>query len=122
METAKLFLVEGSKVLIVDLRTANAEENPDLAEAIKEQRVFFQSADVTSEDFVKAYNEKALNFFGRVDIIVLGAGVGHKLRPWLDIPEAMFDLHMKVNARGGMSSFTFLRLAHADANLQFGLV
>lgn len=109
-------------------RAGNAEADPDLADAIKNQLVFFHSADVTDEISVKSYNDEALELFGRADVVILAAGVCHDICDWVDVSEKTDDLQMNVNVRGGnlaslslyfllMCSLTILTCR----KLQFGL-
>lgn len=97
MTTAKLFLEEGAKVLLVDL-----EEEP-LKKAVKElggKAVQYCVADVTKSADVKSYVETAVKAFGKIDVFFNNAGIEGTVKPIVDYPEEMFDKVIAVNVRG----------------------
>lgn len=105
LETARLFLKEGAKVALVDLkeddlRTAQ-EGLKDLGE------VLTIAADVSSEDMTATYVKDTVDRFGRIDIFVNNAGIEGKVAPLVDQKIADFDQVMAVNVRG-----SFLGLQH----------
>jgi NAD(P)-dependent dehydrogenase (short-subunit alcohol dehydrogenase family) len=101
LATAKRFLAEGAHVLIVDLHATKAATDPELTDFVTKEVVAFHDADVTKEEDVVAYSARALTLFGRVDTIILCAGVCQKLADWKDVSEEIFDSQFAVNARGG---------------------
>ncbi|MCH6236078.1 SDR family NAD(P)-dependent oxidoreductase [Cognataquiflexum rubidum] len=97
MTTAKLFLEEGAKVLLVDL-----EEEP-LKKAVKElggKAVQYCVADVTKASDVKSYVDTAVKAFGKIDVFFNNAGIEGTVKPIVDYPEEMFDKVIAVNVRG----------------------
>ncbi|MCS4435882.1 SDR family NAD(P)-dependent oxidoreductase [Aquiflexum gelatinilyticum] len=97
MTTAKLFLEEGAKVLLVDL-----EEEP-LKKAVKElggKAVLYCVADVTKAADVQRYVETAVKAFGKIDVFFNNAGIEGTVKPIVDYPEEMFDKVIAVNVRG----------------------
>lgn len=95
--TAKLFLDEGAKVLLVDL-------NEDgLKKAIDElggQDVKYCMADVSKSADVQRYAEKAVEAFGKIDVFFNNAGIEGVVKPIIDYPEEMFDAVIAVNVKG----------------------
>lgn len=97
MTTAKLFLEEGAKVLLVDL-----EEEP-LKKAVKElggKAVQYSVADVTKSTDVQRYVDTAVKAFGKIDVFFNNAGIEGTVKPIVDYPEEMFDKVIAVNVRG----------------------
>lgn len=97
MTTAKLFLEEGAKVLLVDL-----EEEP-LKKAVKElggKAVQYCVADVTKSADVQRYVDTAVKAFGKIDVFFNNAGIEGTVKPIVDYPEEMFDKVIAVNVRG----------------------
>jgi NAD(P)-dependent dehydrogenase (short-subunit alcohol dehydrogenase family) len=98
---AKRFLHQGANVVIVDLNTSKAESDPELLPFIEAGAVVFQLANVTKEEDVAAYNAKALERYGRVDITVLSAGICHEVSEWIHLPLKTVQKSFDVNVRGG---------------------
>lgn len=97
MTTAKLFLEEGAKVLLVDL-----EEEP-LKKAVTElggKAVQYCVADVTKSADVQRYVDTAVKAFGKIDVFFNNAGIEGTVKPIVDYPEEMFDKVIAVNVRG----------------------
>lgn len=97
MTTAKLFLEEGARVLLVDL-----EEEP-LKKAVKElggKAVQYCVADVTKSADVQRYVDTAVKAFGKIDVFFNNAGIEGTVKPIVDYPEEMFDKVIAVNVRG----------------------
>lgn len=95
--TAKLFLEQGAKVLLVDL------DEKSLKDAIAElggKNVNYCIADVTKASDVKHYADEALKLFGKVDVFFNNAGIEGVVKPVTDYPEEMFDKVMAVNVKG----------------------
>jgi NAD(P)-dependent dehydrogenase (short-subunit alcohol dehydrogenase family) len=95
--TAALFLEEGAKVLLVDLR------EPDLAAAagrLGSERVATIAADVSRAADVQAYVAKAISHFGKIDVLVSNAGNAGPIGPLADYPEDQFDAVYAVHVRG----------------------
>ncbi|WP_342071155.1 SDR family NAD(P)-dependent oxidoreductase [Yoonia algicola] len=105
LETARLFLREGARVMIVDLK------QPDLDAAVAELsplgdiRSF--AADVSDPDMTEAYVAATIGAFGRIDVFFNNAGIEGRVAPLVDQTIADFDRVMAVNVRGA-----FLGLQH----------
>lgn len=96
--TAKLFLNEGAAgVLLVDLSEKNLEEAKN---ELADQRVHTYPANVSKASEVKAYTEKAMELFGKLDIVFLNAGTEGVVKTLTDYSEEEFDLVMNVNVKG----------------------
>jgi NAD(P)-dependent dehydrogenase (short-subunit alcohol dehydrogenase family) len=94
--TAKRFVEEGAKVLIVDLDEercqAVADELGDAAEPF--------AADVTDEEQVKAYVDACVDAFGGVDILFDNAGIEGAVAPLLEQTREDFQKVLDVNLVG----------------------
>lgn len=71
-DTVRLFVQEGAKVVISDV---NDEKGESLAEELGEAAIY-QHADVAKEDDVEALIKKAVDHFGKLDILFSNAGIG----------------------------------------------
>jgi NAD(P)-dependent dehydrogenase (short-subunit alcohol dehydrogenase family) len=103
--TAKQFIKEGAKVLLIDLK----EE--DLQEAQKElnsDNVYYIAADVSKTEDVKQYAQKAKDEFGSVDIFLNNAGIEGQVKPITEYPIEEFDKVMAVNVRGVWLGMKFI--------------
>lgn len=98
LATAALFLREGAKVVLVDLKQADLEQAEQ--ELGHEQRVFSVPADVSSEADTQKYVGAALHHFGAIDVFVNNAGIESKAAPIQDQETEHFDRVMAVNVRG----------------------
>lgn len=96
--TAKRMLDEGIEgILLVDL------EEEALGEAkaeLNDDRVYTAAADVSKNDDVKEYTEKAIDIFGQIDVLFLNAGIEGKVTPLTEYPETLFDKVLDVNVKG----------------------
>ncbi|MDR7240129.1 SDR family NAD(P)-dependent oxidoreductase [Neobacillus drentensis] len=104
-ETAKLFLQEGAKVLLVDLSDEallrTKEELDNYGEIITVK------ADVSQESDTINYVKKAVEQFERIDIFFNNAGIEGRVAPLVEQTIEDFDKVMNVNVRG-----VFLGLKH----------
>jgi NAD(P)-dependent dehydrogenase (short-subunit alcohol dehydrogenase family) len=89
---------EGRDVVIADLSERGAEIAAQV-EAMG-QRALFVSTDVTSEASVQAVVARALEAFGRLDILVCCAGVLGLEAPFHEQSLAQFDRVMRINVYG----------------------
>ncbi|MBM4765420.1 glucose 1-dehydrogenase [Bacillus sp. B15-48] len=107
-ETAKLFLQEGAKVLIVDLfdePLLNTKE-----ELSKYGEIMTVKADVSQESDVINYVKTAINHWGKIDVFFNNAGIEGKHSSFVDTTVENFDQVMSVNVRG-----VFLGIKHVLA-------
>lgn len=97
LATAKLFITEGAKVFLIDLEE---EQLKKAAERLNSEKVDWYAADVSQLRDTKAFTEKCLEKFGRIDIFFINAGIEGKVSPITDYPEEVFDRVMAVNLKG----------------------
>ena len=103
---AKLFSVEGAKVVIGDvLEDAGRRTEAEINEAGGE--CLFVPLDVTSESQWQAAVEAAVSRFGKLDILVNNAGI-YRTERVEEISEELWDQVMGINAKG-----VFLGTKHA---------
>lgn len=95
--TAKLFLEEGAKVMLVDLDEAILKQT--LAE-LDHKNVAYCVADVTKATDVAQYVKETVKQFGKIDVFFNNAGIEGVVMPIVDYPEAIFDKVMAVNVKG----------------------
>lgn len=96
--TAKLFLSEGiAGVLLVDLSEKSLEETK---KELADKRVHTYAANVSKAAEVKAYTGKAMELFGKLDIVFLNAGTEGVVKTLTEYTEEEFDLVMNVNVKG----------------------
>jgi NAD(P)-dependent dehydrogenase (short-subunit alcohol dehydrogenase family) len=74
--TALLFASEGAKIVVADLDVTRGEETKSLVEAAGGSAVF-QRTDTSREADTEALADAAIDAFGRIDALVVGAGISH---------------------------------------------
>jgi NAD(P)-dependent dehydrogenase (short-subunit alcohol dehydrogenase family) len=94
--TARLFVHEGARVLLVDrtegpLREIAAQIGGDIAWA---------AADVSKPEDTERYVQQAVTHFGGVDVLFANAGIEGAVRPLVEIAPEEFDRVLNVNVRG----------------------
>jgi NAD(P)-dependent dehydrogenase (short-subunit alcohol dehydrogenase family) len=95
--TAKLFLEEGAKVLLVDI------DETQLKEAVNDlgnKNVAYCVADVSKAIEVEGYVNEAVKLFGKIDVFFNNAGIEGVVKPMVDYPEDVFDKVIAVNVKG----------------------
>ena len=95
--TARLFLDEGAKVVLVDLKDDALQK---AAEELGSENVLTCAADVTRSEDVKNYVARAVEGFGKIDVFFNNAGIEGVVKPIVDYPDETFDQVMAVNVRG----------------------
>lgn len=95
--TAKLFLDEGAKVLLVDM---NQDSLKQAVEELGSKNVKYTVADVTKSADVQRYTSDAVKAFGKIDIFFNNAGIEGVVKPVVDYPEDVFDKVLDVNIKG----------------------
>jgi len=98
-ETAVRIAEEGRDIVIADMLAAEAAETIARIEALG-QRALFVQTDVGDEAAVRAMVQRAVDEFGRLDILVCCAGIFGKETPWLDIDAAVFERTLRINVLG----------------------
>jgi NAD(P)-dependent dehydrogenase (short-subunit alcohol dehydrogenase family) len=93
------FAARGAKVVVVDRDVAGGEATAGIVRQ-KGGEAIFVEADVTKADSVRAYVERAVQSYGRIDCFHNNAGIEGAVAPTADYDDAMFDAVMAVNVRG----------------------
>ncbi|MBO9731366.1 MAG: SDR family oxidoreductase [Chitinophaga sp.] len=94
--TAKLFIEEGAKVILVDLdEIALKKAATDLG-----SNAAYVVANVTIAADVERYAKEAIKKFGKIDIFFNNAGIEGVVKPIIDFPEDVFDKVIAVNVKG----------------------
>jgi NAD(P)-dependent dehydrogenase (short-subunit alcohol dehydrogenase family) len=97
LASAKLFLSEGAKVMLVDLKEG------DLKRAIAEldsPNVDAVAADVSDAGSTRNYVERTVAKFGAIDVLFSNAGINGPVLPVHEYPEEIFDRIIAVHVRG----------------------
>ena len=95
--TARLFLDEGAKVLLVDLNESDLKETVG---ELNNKNVAYCVADVSKSDEVLRYVNETVRLYGKIDIFFNNAGIEGVVKPMVDYPEDVFDRIMAVNIKG----------------------
>ena len=103
--TAKQFLNEGGRVMLIDL---NEDDLRKLQEELASDAVYYIAADVSKTEDVKKYAKKAEDLFGKVDVFFNNAGIEGQVKPITDYPVEEFDKVMAVNVRGAWLGMKFI--------------
>ena len=89
---------EGSHIVVVDRNRSSAQETSSMVERTG-HRALVCVADVARGDQVQSAVDATLEEFGRIDVLVNNAGVV-TFTPFLDLPEAEWDLVIDTNLKG----------------------
>jgi NAD(P)-dependent dehydrogenase (short-subunit alcohol dehydrogenase family) len=94
--TAALFVREGAAVMMVD------RDEPQLRSAAEEigGEVAITAADVSDLAQTRMYVARALERFGRIDVLFANAGIEGRVAPITEYPLEEFDRVLAVNVRG----------------------
>lgn len=95
--TAERLIEEGAKILICDIDEAQLLRTA--SELGGEDRVIAQIVDVVNKRHVEQLVEKAVQHFGRLDIMVNNAGIAPVV-DFLDVTEEMLSRVLDVNLKG----------------------
>lgn len=106
--TAKRFLEEGAKVVLVDLFKESLDKTKEELDTYGE--VMVVQGDVSKEDDVKNYVDKAVEKFEKIDVFFNNAGIEGKVAPITEQKVEDLDKVLSVNVRG-----VFLGLKHVLA-------
>jgi len=102
LESSILFAQEGANVLLVDINLEAAEKvEKIIKDRFKNVQVASTKADVGKESDVKAAVDKAVQLFGRLDVMFNNAGIMHPADDnALNTEEKIWDLTMQINLKG----------------------
>ncbi|MCR9182657.1 MAG: SDR family oxidoreductase [Flavobacteriaceae bacterium] len=97
LATAKLFLKEGAKVMLVDL---SEKQLIEAVSALQSEHAAFTPADVSKRTDVERFTQKTLEHFGKIDILFSNAGIEGVTLPITEYPDEMYQKVMDVNVKG----------------------
>lgn len=97
LASAKLFVEEGARVMLVDLREKDLRK---AAEGLDQRHVAFKVADVGRAEDVKAYIAATVSLWGKIDVLFSNAGNAGAIGPLADYPEDVFDDVYRVHVKG----------------------
>jgi NAD(P)-dependent dehydrogenase (short-subunit alcohol dehydrogenase family) len=97
LASAKRFLAEGARVMLIDLPGVALDE---AVKSCNSKDVIGFAADVSDPKQVQAAFEKATKTWGKLDVIVSNAGNAGRNSRIEDYPEDIFDLTLTIHARG----------------------
>ena len=89
------YVREGAKVVILDLNGNGAQKIADAAGG----RAIAVAGDVTKQSDIDAAVKRAVDTFGKLDIVVNNAGWTFRNKPMLEVSEAEFDKVFAVNVK-----------------------
>ena len=95
--TAKLFLDEGAKVMLVDLFEDTLKKT---VEELNSENVKFCVADVSKAIEVEHYINETVKVLGKIDVFFNNAGIEGVVKPITEYPEEIFDKVISVNVKG----------------------
>lgn len=97
--TAKRFVEEGAKVVLVDVKRADLEAAAQELGLKPEQYVLVE-ADVTKEEDTEKYVRAAKEKFGRIDVFFNNAGIEGDVYPIVEQPADNIERVLAVNVKG----------------------
>lgn len=109
--TAKLFLQEGAKVVLVDI---NEDTLSKVAAELDNKNVSYVAADVTKAADVQKYVDFAVKTYGKIDVFFNNAGIEGVVKPIEEYPEEAFDKVMAVNVKGVWLGIKYILPAMKD--------
>ncbi|OGO43592.1 MAG: hypothetical protein A2Z05_08650 [Chloroflexi bacterium RBG_16_60_22] len=92
---------EGCDVVVADIDLAGAKKTAADVES-RGRKALAVKVDVTKQAEVDAMVKKAIEKFGRIDVLVNNAGSSSQLRPFLEMTEEDWDYDIGVNLLGQM--------------------
>lgn len=95
--TAKLFLAEGAKVVIVDLAKEALERT---SSELNHENLSYCIADVSKAEDNEKVVEHTLKVYGKIDIFFANAGIEGTSKPIAEYPDEMFDKVIAINLKG----------------------
>lgn len=97
--TAILFAKEGAKTVVVDCKKEAAVKTVNMIKEFGEEAIFVH-ADVSKAKDVKEMVFKAVNTYGKLNILFNNAGFIHEVAPTAEASEDIFDETIATNLKG----------------------
>lgn len=116
-ETARRFLREGARLVLVDLdaeRLNNAADTLRKEVQAADDSILTVQADVTEDADVQRYVNQAIQAFARLDVAFLCAGISYSSTSILETDVDQYDKVMRVNCRSGKSRSCLQLLTYPD--------
>jgi len=88
---------QGAEILLVDI---NEDTLKSTVQELDSNNIHYFVADVSDEKQVKAYADKAMELFGKVDVFFNNAGVEGKVLPLDEYPLEEFHKVIDINVKG----------------------
>lgn len=103
MKTAEIFGREGAKLVLNDVSDSNKDKVLKLIHAAGAEAIFIKG-DITKAEDNAALMAKAVDTFGKIDVLVNCAGVlEHGLKPIEEFTDSDYDFVTNINIKGTMS-------------------
>lgn len=96
---AGAFADAGALLALCDLQQDALEDTLSL-HGLDSERALTMRCDVSSAAEVEAFAAATVARFGRIDVAINNAGIGHDLKRLADLDEATFDRNIAVNLKG----------------------
>ena len=93
---------EGCDIVTADIDLDGARKTAAAAES-KGVQALAVKVDVTQREEVDAMVKAAIDRFGQIDILVNNAGASSRLKPFVEMTKADWDLDLQVNLYGQMN-------------------
>jgi NAD(P)-dependent dehydrogenase (short-subunit alcohol dehydrogenase family) len=97
LASAKQFVREGARVMLVDLKEADLDR---AKRELNSPNVETTAADVSQVEATRNYIDRTVAKFGKIDVLFSNAGNQGPITPTVDYPEEVFDAVMTVHVRG----------------------
>jgi NAD(P)-dependent dehydrogenase (short-subunit alcohol dehydrogenase family) len=97
--TAVLFAKEGAIQVLSDVDKKGLDETFELLNDEEKQKTTIMTVDVRQQEEVKKMIEKTIEMHGRIDVLIVNAGVV-RVGPVEDFPDEDYDLLIDVNIKG----------------------
>ncbi len=97
LASARLFLEEGARVMLVDL---SEDALRRAAALLASEHVAFKSADVRLAAHVESYIAATVARWGKIDVLFSNAGNAGVMAPLAEYPDEVFDDVYRVHVRG----------------------
>ncbi len=96
---AAAFADAGAELILSDQNPEALQDTLHL-HGLNEDHVLALRCDVSSASEVEAMVQAGISRFGRLDVAINNAGIGHELTRLADLDEAAFDRNIAVNLKG----------------------
>lgn len=99
-DVAKRLTAEGAMVVLADINPKVKETAEEVMKEVPGSKCIGAIVDVSSGEEVDALVQKAVDEFGRLDIMFNNAGVNQKMSPLAETDDTVFDRIIGINLRG----------------------